>query len=81
MVTAGSNGRGQIHPHQRNANITGTIIGDSIVLGDQYIVDVQEIEGHAIDVQKTRAHRNRIKHIYTAWEEKFPNTTQLESKC
>ena len=30
MAPVGSNGRGRIYPHQRNANMTGTILGDSI---------------------------------------------------
>ena len=42
MVTAGSNGRGRIHPHQRGANITGRIIGDGIELDAKYVETLTE---------------------------------------
>ena len=68
MVTADSNGRYQIYPHQRNSNLTGTIIGDGILIANQTIAKVQEIEGHTLDLATKRGHHNHIKHIYTAWE-------------
>ena len=76
MVTADRNDRGQIYPHQCNVNVTGTILGDSIVIDNQTIAKVQEIEGHALDVATKRGHCNRIKHIYTAWEKIVPTTTR-----
>ena len=56
MVTAGNNGSGRIHPHQRNANFTGTIIGDHIEL------DAQHVER----VQLTEQHYHRMKRVTTA---------------
>ena len=49
MGTIGSNGRDSINPHQRNANMTGTIIGNGILLDEQYIVGVNATESHGID--------------------------------
>ena len=72
MVTAGNNGSGRIHPHQRNANFTGTIIGDHIELDAQHVERVQLTEQHSIDATTKRGHRNRIRQIYVALEEKFP---------
>ena len=80
MPTAIPAGSGRIHPHQRNANFTGTIIGDSIVLDDHHIQNVQSTEQYSIDTATKRGHRNRIRQIYTAWEEHFPEYYQLGVK-
>ena len=72
MVTACSNGRGRIFPHQRNANLTGTILGDTIELDDHYAEDVEVIERHSIEVSTKKEHRNRIRQIYRGWEANFP---------
>ena len=64
MVAAGSNGQGCIYPHQSNANITGTILGDTIVLADHYAEDVEVTESHGIEFSTKREHRDRIRQIY-----------------
>ena len=53
MVTAGSNDRGQIYPHQHNDNKTGTILGDGIVIDNRTLAKVQEIEGYELDLMTT----------------------------
>ena len=55
MVMAGSNCRGRIYPHQRNANITGTILGDTIKLDNRYTEDVEVTKRHSIEVSTKRA--------------------------
>ena len=42
MANNGRNGTGRIYPHNRDANFTGTILGDSIVLDNKYVEGIQE---------------------------------------
>ena len=79
-MTAGSNGQGRIHPHQRNANITGTILGDSILLDEHYIEGLQVVEAHGIEIKSKHNHHNCIKHIYTFWEEYFSECNEIGVK-
>jgi len=71
MANNGRNGTGRIYPHNRDANFTGTILGDSIVLDNKYVEGIQDTEKFSIDINTKRGHRNRIKEIYTFWEANF----------
>ena len=73
MANNGRNGTGRIYPHNRDANFSGAILGDSIVLDTIYVEGIQETEKFRIDVKTKRGHRNRIKEICKFWQEKFPD--------
>lgn len=64
---------GRIHPHQRNANFDGELLGDNIVLEESHIEEVQAVEQFSIDTATKKNHRNRIKNIYNYWETVFPD--------
>ena len=64
--------QGRIHPHQRNADFTGSLLGDEIELGDSYVSNVQATEDFKIDVKTKRTHHNQIKQYYTFLETAFP---------
>ena len=40
---------GRIHPHQRNANFDGELLGHNIVLDESHIEEVQAIEQFSIN--------------------------------
>ena len=65
--------RGRTHPHQRDADFSGQLLGDDIELDETYISNVQETEDFKIDVLTKRSHRNRIKQMYLFWKDNFPN--------
>jgi hypothetical protein len=65
-------GTGRIHPHQRDANFSGNLLGDDIVLDESHVTSVQSTEQFMLDVDTKQNHRNRIKHIYTYWKTEFP---------
>ena len=65
-------GTGRIHPHQRDANFSGNLLGDDIVLDESHVTSVQSTEQFTLDVDTKRNHQNRIKHIYTYWKTEFP---------
>ena len=50
MANNGRNGTGRIYPHNRDANFSGAILGDSIVLDNIYVEGIQETEKFSIDV-------------------------------
>ena len=64
--------QGRIHPHQRNADFTGSLLGDEIELGDTYISNVQATEDFKIEVKTKRNHCNQIKQYYNFLETAFP---------
>ena len=64
--------QGRIHPHQRDADFSGEVLGDDIVLNKNFISNVQDTEDFKIDIKTKRLHRNQIKQIYKFWQEKFP---------
>ena len=64
--------QGRIHPHQRNADFSSSLLGDDIELGKLYVSNVQATEDFKIDVKTKRTHRNRIKQFYTFLETAFP---------
>ena len=72
MASAGGRIRGRIYPHQRDANMTGTILGDSIELDTQYVQTMNVTASHGLVPSTKRGHRNRIQHVYTAWAVLFP---------
>ena len=48
--------QGRIHPHQRNADFNGLLLGDEIELGDTYVINVQAMEDFKIDANTKRTH-------------------------
>ena len=72
MPRGSSHKTGRIHPHQRDADFSGAVLGDDIVLEDRYVTSVQDTEQYNICVKTKRTHRNRIKQIYSFWEDQFP---------
>ena len=64
--------RGRIHPHQRNADFTGSLLGDNIELGESYVSNVQATEDFKVDIKTKRTHRNQIKQFYSFLEKEFP---------
>ena len=75
--SGGSHRQGRIHPHQRNADFSGNILGENLERDGSYVSNVQETEQHSIDYKTKRAHRNKIKQIYEFWKEKFPQYYDL----
>ena len=69
--------RGRIHPHQRNADLTGSLLGDNIALGEIYVSNVQSTEDFKIDIKTKRTHRNRIKQFYSFLETEFPDYYEI----
>ena len=65
--------RGRIHPHQRNADLTGSLLGDNIALGEIYVSNVQSTEDFKIDIKTKRTHRNQIKQFYSFLETEYPD--------
>ena len=72
MAPVGSNGHGRIHPHQRNANMTGKILRNSIDLDTQYVQTMNVTASNGLEIATKKGHHNRIMHIYTAWQVLFP---------
>ena len=57
-----SSRRGRLHPHQRDANFSGALLGDNINIKEEHIEVVQSTEQFSIDETTKKNHRNRIKH-------------------
>ena len=73
--------QGRIHPHQRNADFSLSLLGDDIELGESYVSNVQATEDFKIDVKTKRSHRNRIKQFYTFLETAFPQYYEVGVRC
>ena len=52
---------GRIHPHQRDADVSGVVLGADIVLDDEFVTGVYKTEQYGVDVKTKRKHRNAIK--------------------
>ena len=70
MASRGRTGR--IHPHQRDADFTGPLLGENIQLPDTYVTNIQSTEQHNVKVSTKRNYRNQLKQMYTYWKEDFP---------
>ena len=71
---------GRILPHQRDADFSGELLGDKIVIEETHVENVQSVEQFSIDVETKKNHRNRIKHIYKYWEHAFPDYYEIGVK-
>ena len=56
-------GTGHIHPHQRDANFSGNLLGDNIILDEAHMTNVQSTEQFTLDVDTKQNHQNCIKYI------------------
>ena len=73
MSRSGSTrGQGRIHPHQRNADFSGELLGEDIDHDERYVSNVHATEQHSINYKTKRAHRNKLKQMYEFWQENFP---------
>ena len=72
MLTTSRTSRGRIQLHQRDADFTGDVLGDNIVIDETIVEEVQAVEQFSIDIATKKNHPNRIKHMYTHWERLFP---------
>ena len=66
-------GTGRIHPHQRDADFDGTLIGNGINLSKETVSGVHSTEQFTVEESTKRTHQNAIKHIYSYWEVHFPD--------
>lgn len=66
-------GWGRIHRHQRNANFSGEILGNDIIIGEDDVQYIQNVEQHSIDIEVKKNYRNRIWHISKYWKENYPD--------
>ena len=58
--SGGSHRQGRIHPHQRNGDFSGNLLGENLERDGAYVSNVQETEQHSIDYKTKCAHRNKI---------------------
>jgi len=63
---------GRIRPHERDTNNDAPILGASIDVLDEHSSSVRQTEQNDYEKKTKQDHRNRLKHIYTFWEEKYP---------
>ena len=64
---------GRIHPHQRDTNNDAPILGANVEILDEHSSSVRQTERMDLEKKSKRDHRNRLKHIYMFWEEKYPD--------
>ena len=72
-MTSTTQGRGRIHPHQRDADDNVTILGATMSVQADHQAAVRETERLTKELGTKRDMRNRLAHIYKWWEENYPD--------
>ena len=65
--------RGRIHPHQRNTDDAGDIVGANLELPEDFKAKFQETIKHDITDKCRADYRNRLKRIMKFWKEETPD--------
>jgi len=65
-------GGGRIRPHERSTDDDAAIIGADIEVLEEHSTSVRDTEQKTISERNKRNYRNRIKHICSFFEEKYP---------
>ena len=73
MPSRGDSNRpsGRIHPYQRNTDDAVPIIGDGNTITAEHATAIQGTKDMSMKLKSRQAHRNRLKHIYKFWSEKY----------
>jgi hypothetical protein len=63
---------GRIRPHERDTNDEAAILGADVDILEQHSSAVRQTEQNDLVRDVKRDYRNRLKHIYEFWKEKYP---------
>jgi hypothetical protein len=73
MLSRGDKNRpsGRIHPYQRNTDDAVPIIGGGNTITAEHATAIQGTKDMLMKLKSRQSHRNRLKHIYKFWSEKY----------
>jgi hypothetical protein len=63
---------GRIRAHERDTNDTNGILGEEIAVRDEDLANIRLTEEQLKEKTTKIDMRNRLKHIYTFWQESYP---------
>jgi hypothetical protein len=72
MARGGQRRSGRIYPHERDTNDGVPILGGDVEILEEHSVAVRETERNDLTTSNKRDYRNRLKNLYTFWQEKYP---------
>ena len=72
MARSGQRHSGRIYPHERDTNDGVPILGGDVEILEEHSVAVRETERNDLTTSNKRDYRNRLKNLYTFWQEKYP---------
>ena len=72
-ISAAERQRGRIHPHQRNTDDAGDLLGANLELPEDFKAKFQETIKHDITDKCRADYRNRLKRIMKFWKEETPD--------